>query len=77
MNKQTQTVKVNLPIPIFLVAGLTLLVLKLSAFPAISWWWVIGVGLFPLFVGLTFLGIVLLIALFAITIGFISGLFRK
>ena len=34
--------------PAFTVAALILLILKLSAFPTISWFWILGVWLFPL-----------------------------
>jgi hypothetical protein len=50
---------------LFTLAALILLVLKLTAYPAISWWWVFGVFLFPFaFV----VGILLLILAFVLFI---------
>lgn len=58
--------------PAFTVAALVLLILKLTAFPAISWWWIIGVWLFPLILALSILGVILAIGLTAIVIGGIA-----
>lgn len=59
--KQAEKVVIKLfpSFPAFLVAGLVLLILKLSAYPGISWLWVIGVGLAPLWIGLSVIFIVL------------------
>jgi hypothetical protein len=58
-----------------------LLILKLTAYPAISWWWVFGVWLFPLWIALAFLvlaaGVVVLAFLAAFVFGAISSIFSK
>ena len=46
---------------IFTMAALVLLVLKFSAYPAISWWLIVGVFLFPLMWALFWTAVVLLI----------------
>jgi len=50
-------------VPWFLIAGLVLLVCKLTAYPALSWWWIVGIGFAPLWFSLFILAFVCFIAL--------------
>lgn|GEM_PF-7036729 len=64
-------------IPIFTIAALLLLTLKLTAYPTISWWWVFGVWLFPLIIGMAALGIILCFGVVLLMIGISLALFKK
>jgi hypothetical protein len=53
---------------LFLAAALILMILKLTAYPAISWWTVVAVAIFPILLSIVFMGmvfsVVILVALF-------------
>lgn len=55
---KTKIKTINLNFSIFLVAALTLLVLKLTAYPAISWWIIFVVGFFPFLFSLSLIALV-------------------
>jgi len=44
--------------PIFTVAALVLIILKVTAFPAISWWLIAGEWLAPVIILLSLIGII-------------------
>jgi hypothetical protein len=60
-------------VPWFAIAGLVLLICKVTAFPAISWWLVIGVGLFPLLAALSFFFGAIIFGLIVLGIVFFIG----
>jgi len=55
----------SMSLPIFTIAALILLILKYSAYPAISWWLITGVLTFPLVFVLTIISVVCLAAVTA------------
>lgn len=65
-------------LPVFTIASLVLLVLKLTAYPAIEWFLVIGVFMFPfLFLGAVIIGVlalILLIGICALIVDFFVGI---
>ncbi len=56
---------------LFLITGLALLVCKLTAYPSISWWWVVGIGLAPLWIVLTFVSVLVLVFLSVFLVAFL------
>lgn len=42
-----KTKEIYLNFPVFMAAALTLLILKLTAYPTISWWIILTVAFFP------------------------------
>ena len=67
-----KTKEINLNFPIFIAAGLTLLILKLTAYPTISWWIILTVGFFPLLFAISIVAIVAIVFAPIIIIMFIS-----
>lgn len=73
--------QVSYSFPVFTAAALVLLILKFTAYPAISWWLIFGVWLAPFLIGLTFLGIIfgifIIAAIFVTIVCSIVALFGK
>ena len=64
--------EVNLNFPIFIAAALTPLILKLTAYPTISWWIILAVGFFPFLFVFSIIAIVAIVFAPIIIIMFIS-----
>jgi hypothetical protein len=67
--------------PAFTVAALILVICKFTAYPAISWWLIIGVWSFPLLFVIAFFSFILIMALIisgiALLVVGITALFTK
>lgn len=75
--QKTTTEIASRSFPIFTAAALVLLILKLTAYPTISWWVILGVWLFPVLLALTVVGIVLSVAAVFVLFVLIIDVFRR
>jgi hypothetical protein len=73
MTEKTVVVKYQRVLPIFAIAALILLILKFTAYPAISWWLIFGVFVFPIAIIGAFISILFIITLFVLLLVLIFG----